>query len=124
MSIVFVCTLSKLESAIAAYQQSLTTRQVDHQIALLALLDFVKNAEQARLFFHHATQIFSFTLEYFLEQLGQWCIQEQGRCPDQKDRVLLVEKIIQQLFQSSWPVDNNLIVRELLDGTEVYKPCP
>lgn len=124
MSIVFVCSVPKFELAIADYQQSLTDEQVDRHIAILALIDFVKNAEQARLFFHRATQIYSFTLEYFLEQLDQWCIQEQTRCPNQKDRILQVRKTIHQLFRSSWPVDNNLIVRELLTGTEVYEPYP
>lgn len=124
MSIVFVCSPSKLELAIADYQQSLAAGQVDHQIAMLALIDFVKNAEQARWLFHRATQIYSFTLENFLEQLDKWCIQEQARCPNQKGRISLAGDTIHQLFRSSWPVDYNLIVRELLTGTEVYESYP
>lgn len=124
MSIVFVFSLSKFESAIADYQQSLAVEQVDHRIALLALIDFVKNAEQAKLFFHRTTQIYSFTLEYFLQQLDKWRIQEQALYPDQKERILFASNTINQLFRSSWPVDHNLIVRELLTGTEDYEPYP
>ena len=124
MSIVFVCSSSKFESAIADYQQSLDVGQGNHQIAMHALIDFVKNADQARFFFHHETQVYSFTLEYFLKQMDEWCVQEQSRCPSQKERIILVGKIIEQLFRSSWPVDHNLIVRELLTGTEVYEPYP
>jgi len=124
MPIVFVCSPSKLELAIADYQQSLAADQVDHRIAMLALVDFVKNAEQAKLFFHQTTQIYSFTLEYFLEQLDKWQVQEQARCPSQKEKILLVGNTIHQLFQSKWPVDNNLVVRELLSETDVYGAYP
>lgn len=120
MTIAIVCTEPKLQSAIADYSLTLDDNQADHQIAMAALNDFIQNAEQAKLFFHRATNIYSFTLEYFLDQLEEWRDQEQARCPNQRERIFMATSAIKQLFRSRWLLDHSMVVRELLTGNEVY----
>jgi hypothetical protein len=123
MSIVIVCSITSLFDAISAYNYTLLTENENQRIAVVALTDFFQNSDEAKTMFTR-NELFCFSLPTFLVQINHWIKREQDRCPKNTDRIVAVKKIIIQLFQSTWPRDNNLLVRELLTGDEQYQDYP
>ena len=123
MSIVFVCSITSLFDAISAYNNRLVTENQNQRIAVVALTDFFQNSDEAKTLFTR-NELFCFSLDTVIFQMNHWIKREIERCPNNTERIETVKEIIIQLFQSPWPRDNNLLVRELLTGDEQYQDYP
>jgi hypothetical protein len=112
-----------LFDAISAYNNTLIAENDNQRIAVVALIDFFQNSDEAKTLFTR-NELFCFSVPTFLVQIDHWTVAEQERCPNNTDRIAAVNKVIVQLFQSTWSRDNNLVVRELLTDDEQFLDYP
>ena len=118
--LVIVCSLDKLNQSISEIDK-VNRHAADSKRWIAPVLNefFLNSAEGSSLYTHKTTQIFSFTVDRFRTVFCDWIINEIKNNPGDIHRIQDVGDLIIALFESNWPISNNLVVRECLTDSEL-----